>query len=262
MKAEYAIGVVGVVFILLLFAQGIPSIYYAAIIFFSFASIKFFTRIAKPSPISKREFLKLDAKFSKKVLGVDALSILLVLGGSAVLYFFFSLLKTQAYAETTSNRLFVSNPQGMLFIAAFLFCLSIVGWIIHWAVKRVWGNEYWKYYFHRSEVGFDTEKVYRVISIIALLLAAPFLFFGFLDFSSINENGLQVNDWTKIEPVQYRWEEIVSITSFQKENKKSFYVITFSNATKWNLSNENWNVDKREVMAFISEKSGIEITNE
>ncbi len=261
MKVEYVLGLVGVVLILLLFSQGIPSIYYAAIIFFSFASIKFFARIAKPPAISKNEFIKLDTKFSKKVLGVDALSILLVMVGSMVMYFFFSLLKAQAYAETTANNLFVSNPQGMLFIAAFLFCLSLAGWAIQWAVKRTWGNEYWKYYYHRPQVGFDTEKVYRVISVSALLLAAPFLLFGFLDFSSINESGLRVNDWTKIEPIQYRWNEVSIISVVQKENEKMVYVITFSNATKWNLSNENWNANEREVMAFISEKSGTEITN-
>ncbi|PIN85449.1 MAG: hypothetical protein COV47_02060 [Candidatus Diapherotrites archaeon CG11_big_fil_rev_8_21_14_0_20_37_9] len=251
-------GIIAAIIIIALFAfSGMPALYYSAIVFAAFASIAFFQKIAEPPKIAKAEFEKFGAKYSKKVLLVDALSIILVLAGATVFYFVFAFLKNQIYSNF--QGFFVSNPQGLLFIAAFLISLGSVGWLIRGAVKILFGDEYWKYYYNRPEVGFDTKKIYRIISICTILLAVPALMLGFNDYSIVMEQGILLNDWTRLEPQQIAWSQISGIRLAGYESN-DFYIIDFTTGEKWNLSNENWNASESEVIGFISQKSGVQIT--
>ena len=250
--------ILAALFIALALFSGSTALYYSAIIFACFAAIQFFAVIAKPKKLSKSEFDELDKKYSGKVLVIDALSLILVLAETAIIYFVFAGLKENAYKSVAQTAVFTSNPQGLLFMAAFLFSISTIGWIIHYAARKIFGSDYWQYYFNRKNVGFDTQKIYGFVSIAALVLAVPALVFGFADYSAIRDNGVHLNNWGKLNPVEYTWSDVLEIQEFAgKENP--FYVISFSSKEKWNTSNEKWSAPQEQVIEFISVKSGKEI---
>lgn len=260
MKWQGFLVLAAAVLFLLAFGSKTPALYYAAIVIVSFVAVRFFAVVARPPAISKNEFLELNQKYAKKVFWVDLFSILFVLIGSALLFLFLNFIKQRTYAGALENAVFESSPQGLLFLASFLLLLSIAGWLFKAAVKILFGSEYWKYYYNRPEVGFDTEKIYRIISVAALLLAIPCLLLGFLDHSVVTENGLRISSWEKINTVEQGWGSISKITAFGTENGGSFYAIAFSDSTSWNLSNEKWNAAEEQVIAYISQKSGVNIT--
>ncbi|MDO8633790.1 MAG: hypothetical protein Q7K34_00695 [archaeon] len=240
--------------------SGNPALYYPAIIFACFAMLKFFTAVAKPKKLSEKEFDELDKKYSGKVFAIDALSIILVLVETAAIYLVLAGVKENAYNSIANAAVFISNPQGLLFVAAFLFSLSTIGWLVWIAVKNIFGPEYWVYYYNRRGVGFDTKKIYGFISLGALLLAVPALVFGFMDYSLILDNGIHLGNWGRLSPVDYAWGDISEIQEFTN-GKNTFYLIKFSNGDTWNTSNEKWNVEESLVIEFISSKAGKEIRN-
>ena len=238
--------------------SGIPALYYPAIIFACFAVVKFFATVAKPKKLSEKEFEALDKKYSGKVFAIDGLSIILVLAGTAVIYLVLAGVKENAYAMAAQAAVFVSNPQGLLFVAAFLLSLSTAGWLVWIAVKNIFGEEYWVYYYNRRGVGFDTKKIYSFISMGAFVLAVPALAFGFMDYSFIADSGVHLGNWGKIMPVDYAWSAVSKIQEFNA-TENTFYLITFSNGETWNTSNEKWNAEESQVIGFISSKAGIGI---
>lgn len=239
----------------------VPALHYSVIVFFSFSAAWFFARIAKPPKIPKAEFEKLDSKYSKHVFFVDAVSIVIVLSASVVLYFFLAFLKNIFYSQAAFDSVFVSNPQGLLFLAGFLLSLSLSGWVVHAAVKNFFGADYWNYYYNRPGVGFDTKKIYKVISVCLLLLSGPALVLGFDDYTVVTGSGIVLNDWARLGPKQVAWQDVSKIELvWDASTGKDFYVVSFYDGQKWNMSNENWAVGAKPVVDFISQKSGTDIS--
>lgn len=228
---------------------------YPVVLVAVFLSLYFFRIFFRTQKISKDEFARLHAKFKNLPKKIDFFAIFFVVAQTIIAHFFFSSLKAMLHAAP-SEAVFTSNPQGLVFMAAFLYSIGTAGWLIKAGATFFLGKDYWVYYYNTKDAGFDTEKVYRFISAATMLLFIPALAFGLQDYTYLTEDGIMLNDWTALNSGFYQWGTIESIQKFPAEGGNSFYVINFFGGKKWNMSNEKWDAEKASVIGFISEKSG------
>src|SRR3989338_2988676 len=243
---------------LFLSSGNFSSVAYALVIGIVFFAIEFFRKTFKPPKISREEFEELNAKYKKNVDWIDIGSIVALVVETGIVFFLVTTIK-QYLLPITQGTVFFSNPVGLIFLGSFLFSLATIGWIMDWIVSKRFGKKYWIYYYHLPRAGFDSKKVYSIISIIGLLTGFPALVFGLQDYTIVtNDNGINLNDWTRVTEKHYGWSDIESIRS-STQNEKKHYTISFSDGTNWSTSNERWNADEKKVMEFISIKSHREI---
>jgi len=252
----YKPALLGLVLLLAYFA-GISSgiLVYAAIAIFVFIAVEYFRAKFPPPRISKKRRKQLDKKYERYPLIVDGLSLALMVIEILLLYFLLKNIKLLVI-NTPGNAIYLSNPQGEIFLVAFLLSLSSIGWIIDSAAKIALGSDYWNYYYNQKYVGFNTKKVYKVVSIAAFLLAMPLAYIGLKDASYITSEGIFLHSWKNTEIKNYSWEDVAAIKKVSNKNS-GFYVILFKDGTEWNTSNERWNSNEEEVIYYIKQKAGI-----